>query len=118
MTLKSTDGYMTIRSGHTRPIDFTLTRPGETDPVDVSGAAPKVVRGRIQGVAASKFEGDLAFVDDGTDGEVRYTPGAADFDTANVMYELEFKITMADGVEFVPDLFLIYAEEALGAVPP
>ena len=116
MTLKSTDGYMTIRSGHTRPLDFTLTRDGVAE--DISGAAPKVVRGRIQGEDDSKFEVALAFVDDGTDGEVRYTPGAADFDTPNVMYELEFKITMADGVEFVPDLFLIYAEEAFDAVPP
>lgn len=116
MTLKSTDGYMTIRSGHTRPIDFTLERDGEAE--DVSGASPKVVRGRIQGVATTKFEVALTFVTDGTDGNVRYTPGATDFDTANVMYELEFKITLASGIEFVPDLFTIYAEEALAAVPP
>lgn len=115
MTLKSTDGYMTIRSGHTRPIDFTLKRDGEAE--DISGAAPKVVRGRIQGGDDSKFERALAFVDDGTDGKVRFTPAGDDFDTANVMYELEFKITMAGGIEFVPDLFLIYAEEALAAVP-
>lgn len=107
---------MTIRSGHTRPIDFTLKRDGTA--VDISGASAKIVRGRIQGEDDSKFEVALAFVDDGTDGEVRYTPGATDFDTANEMYELEFKITMADGIEFVPDLFTIYAEEALGAVPP
>ena len=115
MTLKSTDGYMTIRSGHTRPIDFILKR--DDTAVDISGASAKVVRGRIQGVDDSKFEVALAFVTDGTDGNVRYTPGATDFDTANVMYELEFKITMADGIEFVPDLFTIYAEEALAAVP-
>jgi hypothetical protein len=115
MTLKSTDGYMKIRAGHTRPIDFTLKRDGTA--VDISGASAKVVRGRIQGVAATKFEVALAFVDDGTDGVVRYTPGATDLDTANVMYELEFKITMADGKEFPPDLFTIYAEEALTAVP-
>jgi hypothetical protein len=44
-------------------------------------------------------------------------PIPATFDTANAMYELEFKITMADGVEFVPDLFFIFIEEALTGVP-
>jgi hypothetical protein len=116
MTLKSTDGYMTIRSGHTRPIDFTLKRDGVA--VDVSGASAKVVRGRITTVAATKFESALAFVTDGTNGEVRYTPVGTDLDTANAMYELEFKITMGDGIEFVPDLFTIYAEEAFVAVVP
>jgi hypothetical protein len=116
MTLKSTDGYMTIRSGHTRPIDFTLKRDDVA--VDISGSSAKVVRGRITTVAATKFETALAFVTDGTNGEVRFTPLAAYFDTANAMYELEFKITMGDGIEFVPDLFTIYAEEALAAVVP
>lgn len=116
MTLKSTDGFVTIRSGHTRPLDFTLKRDDVA--VDISGASAKVVRGRIQGADDSKFEVALAFVTDGTNGEVRYTPGATDFNTANAMYELEFKITMADGVEFVPDLFQIYAEEAFDAVVP
>ena len=116
MTLKSTDGFITLRQGHTRPLDFTLTRDEVAE--DISGALAKVVRGRITTSDDSKFESALAFVTDGTDGKVRYTPGANDFDTADVMYELEFKITMADGIEFVPDLFEIWAEEALAAVPP
>ena len=114
MTLKSTDGYITLRQGHTRPIDFTLERDGVVE--DVSGAAPKVVRGRLTTSTATKFEIDLTFVTDGTNGQVRVQPIAATFDTANVMYELEFKITMADGIEFVPDLFFIYIEPAMPAV--
>ena len=116
MTLKSTDGFITVRQGHTRPIDFTLKRDGVAE--DISGAAPKVVRGRITTETDTKFEIALSFVTDGTNGQVRMQPIAGTFDTANAMYELEFKITMADGVEFVPDLFFIYVEEALVAVPP
>ena len=114
MTLKSTDGFMTIRSGHTRPIDFTLTRDGVAE--DISGASAKVVRGRITTSSTTKFEIALSFTGGGTDGVVRMQPIAGTFDTSDVMYELEFKITMADGIEFVPDLFTIYAEEALVAV--
>ena len=116
MTLKSTDGYATLRQGHTRPLDFTLKRNGVAE--DISGAAPKVVRGRITTSTATKFEIALAFVTDGTNGQVRVQPIAGTFDTAKAMYELEFKVTMPDGVEFVPDLFFIYIEEALVAVVP
>ena len=116
MTLKSTDGYITLRQGHTRPIDFTLERDGVVE--DVSGAAPKVVRGRLTTATATKFEIALTFTGGGTDGVVRMQPIAATFDTADAMYELEFKLTMADGVEFVPDLFFIFIEEALTGGPP
>ena len=116
MTLKSTDGFITLRQGHTRPIDFTIKRDGVVE--DVSGANPKVVRGRLITSTTTKFEIALTFTGGGTDGVVRMQPIAATFDTAEAMYELEVKLTMADGVEFVPDLFSIYVEEALVAVVP
>ncbi len=104
---------MRIRTGHTRPIDFTLKRDGSA--VDVSSAGTKVARGRIKGKSTTKFSNNLSFVTDGTDGKVRMTPGSSDFDTANIMYEVEVRVVLADGTEFVPKLFTIWAEEALPA---
>ena len=115
MSVKSTDYDMKVRTGHTRPIDFTLERDGAA--VDVSGSSARVVRGRIKGKATTKFQGSLTFATDGSDGKVRYTPGSTDFNTAGVIYDPEIKITMSDGVEFVPDVFRVYAEEAFSAVP-
>ena len=76
-----------------------------------------MVRGRLITSTATKFEIDLTFTGGGTDGVVRMQPIAGTFDTPNVMYELEFKLTMADGIEFIPDLFFIYVEAALAAIP-
>ena len=82
-----------------------------------------VARVRIPGAGTTKFQkaatypsgakpdGSGDFAGDGSDGCIQITPVAADFDEANT-YEAEFAVTLADGKEHVPEVYIIEVAEA------
>lgn len=92
-------------------------RGGDGEPLDLSAAT--VVWQMADHRTPGTFEvsaGAVEFVTDGTDGQVRYEPTAADLDTPG-LYFGNFKATFPDAtVLYVPSVgsFVVHIQDPLG----